>query len=253
MSVGLWIVALLGCSERPSAENVPAEAANEEPAVETTPEAPMEKMQPADGEQSKWSKLPEGHHPALLDPTLATATAPDRYRVRFDTTKGVFEVSVERAWAPLGADRFYNLVSAGFFDGVAFFRVIDKFMAQFGVSGYPAVSAAWKEATIADEPVEQSNTRGRLTFAKSSAPNSRTTQVFINTVDNQRLDEFGFAPIGEVVVGMDVVDALYNGYGEGAPRGLGPSQMTLGEQGNTYLEAEFDKLDTVRSATIVVD
>ncbi len=178
------------------------------------------------------------------------ATAPDSFRVSFETSAGTFLVEVRRAWAPRGADRFYNLVRAGFYDGVRFFRVLEGFVAQFGISGDPEVSAAWEGAAIPDDPVRRENTRGTLSFA-TSGPNSRTTQVFVNLGDNRRLDGMGFAPFGEVVEGMDVVESLHAGYGEGAPRGNGPRQDRIQEEGNDYLEAEFPELDHVERARIV--
>lgn len=193
---------------------------------------------------------PEGAKPALSDPSLATATAPNTYKVAFETTKGTFVVLVHRDWAPNGADRLYNLVEAGFFDGCKFFRAIDGFMVQFGLSPYPAISQKWREATIDDDPVKEHNTRGRVTFA-TAGPNTRTTQLFINYVDNSNLDRMGFAPFGEVVEGMEqVVDALYKGYGEGAPRGRGPDQGMIQDRGNTYLDKDFPQLDGIKSATI---
>ena len=189
----------------------------------------------------------------LLAPTSAamTATAPDSYRVRFETTVGDFVVEVRRELSPNGADRFYNLVRGGYYEGVRFFRVIDGFMAQFGMHGDPQVTAAWRAAPIQDDPVAASNARGTVTFAMTGQPNSRTTQVFINYRDNSNLDAMGFAPFGEVVEGMDVVDQLHSGYGEGAPNGSGPSQAQIQAQGNEYLEAEFPQLDYVERATIV--
>jgi len=179
-----------------------------------------------------------------------TRTAPDTFRVAFQTTAGDFVLEARREWAPRGVDRFYNLIREGFFDGVRFFRVIDGFMAQFGISGDPKVAAAWREARIADDPVEASNTRGRVSFA-TGGPGTRTTQLFINYGDNSRLDEMGFSPIGEVVEGMDVVDALHSGYGEGAPRGRGPDQGRIQQEGNAYLESAFPDLDWIRRAEIV--
>ncbi|MBN1336155.1 MAG: peptidylprolyl isomerase [Deltaproteobacteria bacterium] len=190
-------------------------------------------------------------HPALLDPARAKETAPDSYKVQFETSKGAFVVQVHRDWAPRGADRFYNLVKIGFFDDIRFFRAIKGFMVQFGIHGSPQVNAKWREARIKDDPVKQSNTRGRLTFA-TSGTDSRTTQVFINFSDsNARLDASGFSPIGEVVSGMEVVDALYTGYGEGAPGGAGPAQGRIQREGNAYLDKDFPKLDRVTKATIV--
>jgi peptidyl-prolyl cis-trans isomerase A (cyclophilin A) len=186
----------------------------------------------------------------LLDPATLTATAPDMYQVRFETSKGPFVVEVNRAWAPQGADRFYNLVQNHYYDDVRFFRVVSGFMAQFGLHGDPAINTAWDDASIQDDPVVGSNTRGTMTFAMAG-PNSRTTQVYINLVDNVRLDRMGFAPFGRVIEGMEVVDALHSGYGEGAPRGRGPRQDRIGTEGNAYLAAEFPELDYVVSARIV--
>jgi len=188
--------------------------------------------------------------PALLEPEKATEKAPAKYKVKFVTTQGDIVFEVTRAWAPNGADRFYNLVKIGYFEDVAFFRVINDFMAQFGIHGAPAVNAKWREARIEDDPVKESNKRGYLTFA-TSGPNSRTVQMFINFKDNSRLDGSGFSPIGKVVEGMDVVDKLYKGYGEGAPRGEGPDQGRLQMQGNTYLQEQFPKLDYIKSASVL--
>lgn len=178
------------------------------------------------------------------------ARAPDVFQARFETSEGEFVVEVQRTWAPQGADRFYNLVRSGYFDGVRFFRVISGFMAQFGIHGDPAVSAAWRGRQIADDPVRQSNVRGMVTFA-TAGPNTRTTQLFINFGNNRGLDAQGFAPFGRVIQGMDVVDRLYPGYGEGAPGGSGPRQDRIQVEGNAYLERDFPELDYVRRATIV--
>jgi peptidyl-prolyl cis-trans isomerase A (cyclophilin A) len=186
----------------------------------------------------------------LQEPERWRAQAPPIYRARFLTTKGEFVVEVQRAWAPLGADRFYNLVSAGFYDGVKFFRAVKGFMVQFGIHGQPAVSKRWSDAVIPDDPVMEANLRGFVTFA-TSGRDSRTTQVFINLVDNKRLDASGFSPFGKVVSGMEVVDSLHMGYGEGPPNGPGPDQEWIETQGNAYLEREFPALDAVKSATIV--
>ncbi|MCA9705531.1 MAG: peptidylprolyl isomerase [Myxococcales bacterium] len=194
---------------------------------------------------------PAGPQPGLLDPTQANEQAPDLYKVELDTTKGKVVIEVHRDWAPKGADRFYNLVKVGFFDQVAFFRAIDGFMVQFGMSGNPAAQQAWNEHPLEDDPVKESNTPGMVTFAKKGIPNSRTTQVFINYGNNANLDPMGFAPFGKVVEGMDVVQSFYTGYGEGAPRGKGPNQMLMEKQGNPYLEKQFPKLDWLRKATIV--
>jgi peptidyl-prolyl cis-trans isomerase A (cyclophilin A) len=185
----------------------------------------------------------------LGNPAALNAQAPAVYKVNFDTSKGVFVVEVHRDWAPIGADRFYNLIKNGFYDNARFFRVISGFMVQFGINGDPKVSAIWREANIKDDPVKVSNERGTITFA-TAGPNTRTTQVFINFADNRALDRMGFAPFGRVVSGMNVVDALYSGYGEGAPQGLGPAQERVQTQGNAYLMRDFSKLDYIKKATI---
>ena len=185
----------------------------------------------------------------LKNPAALTEQAPATYNVNFDTTKGLIVITVHRDWAPNGADRFFNLVKNGFYDDVRFFRVIDGFMAQFGIHGNPAISSAWRGANIKDDPVKQSNKRGFVTFA-TAGPNTRTTQLFINFGDNTGLDKQGFAPIGEVTKGMDIVDKLYNGYGEGAPRGKGPDQGRTQGEGNAYLSKDFPKLDYIKTATI---
>jgi peptidyl-prolyl cis-trans isomerase A (cyclophilin A) len=189
-------------------------------------------------------------HPGLLDPSQASERAPEVFRTRFDTTKGAFVIEVNRSWAPRGADRFYNLVRVGFFEDIAFFRVLDGFVAQFGISGDPKVSEKWRDANILDEPVKASNLAGYITFAKGG-PNTRTTQLFINLADNVNLDRMGFPPFGKVVEGMSVVSSLYSGYGEGAPRGRGPDQSLIQERGNTYLKKQFPKFDYIKTASIV--
>ncbi|MFO0744687.1 MAG: peptidylprolyl isomerase [Myxococcota bacterium] len=186
-----------------------------------------------------------------MDPSKAKETAPATFKVKFHTTKGDFTIETTRAWSPNGADRFYNMVKAGFYKDIAFFRVIDGFMVQFGISGDPKISAAWREASIQDDPsAGQSNTRGMVTFAKTGRPNSRTTQIFINFGDNANLDGMGFTPFGKVVEGMEIVDKLYKGYGEGAPRGNGPDQQKVQFEGNTYLKAQFPEMDYVTSAEL---
>ena len=186
---------------------------------------------------------------SLGDPASLNARAPDSYKAKFVTSKGTFVIQVNRDWAPHGADRFYNLVKAGFYNDARFFRVIDGFMVQFGISGNPDVSAAWSNANIPDDPVRESNARGTVTFA-TAGPNTRTTQVFINFNNNAGLNSQGFAPFGKVISGMDVVDSLYKGYGEGAPRGNGPNQALIKAQGNAYLVTQFPKLDYIQKATI---
>ncbi len=191
-------------------------------------------------------------HPALLDPsTLEAQQAPESFRVQFETTEGNFVVECHREWAPIGVDRFYNLVRIGFYEDVAFFRVIENFMAQFGLHGDPRVNEAWRDETIQDDPVEKSNKEGYVTFAMGKEPNSRSTQIFINYTDNSKLDEMGFAPIGQVVEGMDVVRSIHAGYGDGPPRGNGPDQQAIVKKGNAYLDEEFPRLDDIEQATIV--
>jgi peptidyl-prolyl cis-trans isomerase A (cyclophilin A) len=190
-------------------------------------------------------------NPALLDPTLAKEKAPDLFRVQMDTTAGSFVIEVHREWSPRGADRFYNLVKIGYFESVAFYRVITGFMAQVGMHGDPAVSRVWLNSRIQDDPVKQSNTVGMVTFAMGGQPNTRSAQIFINYGDNSYLDEMGFAPIGKVVEGYESVQKLYSGYGEGEPNGNGPAQAKLYRRGNPYLKAEFPKLDYIQKATIL--
>lgn len=186
----------------------------------------------------------------LLQPRSFQETAPETFRVRFETSKGDIVIEVNRAWAPLGADRFYNLVKAGYFDGIRFHRVMDGFMAEFGIHGDPWVNAAWRQAIMVDDPVVESNTRGRVTFSKST-PHSRTVQVFINTDDNPNLDAQGFSPFGEVVDGMDVVDALHR-VGDGPPRGDGVYQAMAIARGDEYFDEEFPDLDRIERAVLEV-
>ena len=190
--------------------------------------------------------------PALLNPASLKATAPETYQVRFTTTKGDFVIKVTRAWAPLGADRFYILCKHHFYDGASFFRVLEGFVAQFGINAHPEVSKVWQTATIKDDPVKHSNVRGFLTFATGGA-DTRTTQVFINLADrNKQLDSMGFSPFGEVVEGMNVVDMLYNKYPDGPPRGNGPNQDQIELRGNAYLEKEFLNLDSIKTTTLIL-
>jgi len=183
---------------------------------------------------------------ALLHPETLKAQAPAEYDAKFTTTKGDFVVHVTRAWAPIGADRFYNLVKHHFFDGAALFRVVSGFVVQFGLGPDPAVNKAWESAKIKDDPVKSSNKPGTITFATAGA-NTRTTQVFINFGDNSRLDGMGFAPFGEVTSGMDVVKQFYSGYAD-APTS---HQGEITEQGKAYLEKNFPNLDVIKTAVIV--
>lgn len=187
---------------------------------------------------------------SLLNPSSLKLQAPPVFDAKFVTTKGDFIVEVTRAWSPRGVDRFYNLVKYHFFDGTAFFRVMQGFVAQFGISPRPEVSRAWENAKIADDPVTQSNTRGTLTFA-TAGPNTRTTQVFFNLGDNTDLDGIGFSPIGKIVSGLEVLDKLYSDYGDAPPDGHGPDQNRLQREGKVYLDKAFPLLDTIKTAEIV--
>jgi peptidyl-prolyl cis-trans isomerase A (cyclophilin A) len=182
--------------------------------------------------------------PDLINPATLNAKAPDTFDAKFTTTKGDFVIHVTRSWAPVGADRFYNLVRGGFFTDAGFFRVVPGFMVQFGISARPEVARVWEAAKLKDDPVTQSNKRGAITFA-TAGPNTRTTQLFINFGNNTFLDGQGFAPFGEVKEGMDVVDKIYSGYGEQ------PNQGRIQAEGKAYLDRSFPNLDRIRSATIV--
>ena len=181
---------------------------------------------------------------ALTDVAAFNETSPDVYRVLFVTSVGSFAVRVTRAWSPYAADRFYNLVKNGFYDDCRFFRVVPKFMAQFGIHGDPAVSAAWRDATLPAERARVSNTRGRVTFAQGVMASSRTTQVFINYGDNSKLDLDNFAPFGEVVTSMLIVERIYSEYGEGADQGA------IQAGGSAFLKQYLPRLDYIRSATV---
>ena len=181
----------------------------------------------------------------LTNPSQLTETAPDTFRARFDTSKGAFVIEVHREWAPIGADRFFNLVKNGFYDGTRFFRVRPGFMAQFGINGNPRIQNEWQRAFLRDDPVTQKNVRGFVSFTTEGRPQSRFTQVFINYTDNSRLDADGFAPFGQVISGMEVVDKLFS---PGDPQ---PDQRRILREGNDYLQKEFPQLDFVKKATIV--
>ncbi|MFW6200784.1 MAG: peptidylprolyl isomerase [Gemmatimonadota bacterium] len=186
----------------------------------------------------------------LVQPGRANETAPATYRAHFETTGGEFTIQVQRDWAPRAADRFYNLLRVGYYDSVYVHRVVPGRVAQFGIHPDPRINYVWQEAAIQDEPVEESNERGTVSFAKSG-PNSRTSQVFVNLRDNPGLDDQDFAPFGEVVEGMEVVDSLYSGYGDGPPRGEGPYPAQAAAEGNEYFEREFPELDQILEARIV--
>ena len=201
------------------------------------------------GEQSAGGQVAQAQVAQTMNPLTnpnapeMSQTAPDIYRVKFETSVGDVLLEVTRSWSPRGADRFYNLVKHGWFDEARFFRVVPKFMVQFGIHADPQISKWWRNARIADDPVTQSNKRGTITFA-TSGEDSRTTQVFINFADNAFLDKKGFSPFGKVVTGMDVVDKINASYGEK------PNQGLIQQQGNQYLQAQFPKLDYIKKATI---
>lgn len=185
----------------------------------------------------------------LLRPQGFTETAPSEYRVTLETSEGDVVIEVHRAWAPIGADRFYNLATGGFYDDTRVYRVVDGFMAQLGLNGDPYVNQAWKSEFLVDDPVVASNTRGRVAFAKGGV-HSRTTEIFISVKDNSTLDDQGFAPFGEVIEGMDAVDAFYAGYGDGPPRGEGPYQAMVAARGNAYLDEEFPELSRILGVSV---
>jgi homoserine O-acetyltransferase len=195
--------------------------------------------------------LAAAEHPALRDPQHAfwREPAPATYRVKLETSAGNIVLEVHRDWAPIGADRLYNLVRAGFYDDSRFFRVTTRF-AQFGIAGTPQVAAIWRDRAIKDDPVKASNTRGSFAFAMTG-PDTRTTQIYICKTDMSAQDKDGFAPLGTVVDGMDVVDRLYEGYGETAGGGMrGGRQGRIFAEGNTHLDRDFPKLDKLLRATI---
>jgi peptidyl-prolyl cis-trans isomerase A (cyclophilin A) len=189
--------------------------------------------------------------PTAPDRSGRDPKAPDTYQVKLDTTEGEVVIEVERALSPHGADRFYRLVKEGFYDGAKFFRVLPGFMAQVGMAADPKVNAKWQDARIPDDPVRESNTRGTISFAKPGAPNSRSAQIFINYGDNSSsLDPQGFSPFGKVTKGMENVEKLYSGYGEGFPNGNGPNQQAIAAEGNAYLERDFPELDAIKTARV---
>ena len=203
--------------------------------------APTEKAAPTTKKEAP------SPHPAMTDPSKATEKAPAEFTAVFSTTKGEFEITVHREWSPLGADRFYNLVKIGYFQDVAFFRAVDNFMVQFGIHGDPAVNKVWKSANIKDDgKAVVSNEPGRVTFAKTGLPDSRSVQFFINFKNNAFLDNQGFTPFAEVTKGMDIVNSLYKGYGERPSSAQGAIQA----QGNAFLKDKFPKLDYIKSAKL---
>jgi peptidyl-prolyl cis-trans isomerase A (cyclophilin A) len=176
--------------------------------------------------------------------------APDVFKVNLDTSKGPVVLEVHRDWAPIGVDHFYTLLKLGFYDGARFFRYVRGFIVQFGISGDPQANRTWANASIKDDPVTHHNVRGTVVYA-TAGPDTRSTQLFINLADNtSSLDRQGFAPFGEVVTGMDVIDNLYSGYGEMPPQGEGPNPSQIEAQGNDYLLTHFPRLDYIKKATV---
>ncbi len=182
----------------------------------------------------------------LTEPAKLKAKAPDAFKAKFETTQGTFVIEVHRDWAPNGADRFYNLVKNGYYDGEKFYRVVPGFVVQWGIHGDPSIATKWMHAIIPDDPVKETNKRGFVTYTQSGQPNTRSVQLFINLGDNSRLDSMGFAPIGKVIEGMDVVDKLYGGYADG----LTKLQGRIADEGNAFLEKNYPQLDAIKKAVI---
>lgn len=233
----LSLLFVAGCKSAPAAD-APTPSPNQAPLAAAEPAVAPAAAAPATSTQSAGDLLAPG----------ADLTAPAQFTVHLETTKGEIAIDVTRAWAPRGADRFYTLVKLGYYDDTAFFRVVAGFMAQLGIHGDPRVNDVWRNRHIDDDPPQQSNTRGMVSFA-TSGPDSRVNQFFINLVDNSRLDGMGFAPFGRVR-DMAPADALYSGYGEGAPGGMGPQQARIQHEGNAYLKAEFPQLDYIVRARV---
>jgi peptidyl-prolyl cis-trans isomerase A (cyclophilin A) len=258
-----WIVLALaaglviaGCKPKEqTAEAPPAAPPATAPSTPPTaaPTTPAETPAATPSQPTATASAPEevpkkGYDRALLRPAQLKDQAPETYKVKLVTTRGDFVVNVTRSWAPIGADRFYNLVKHRFYDNASFFRVVPSFVVQFGISAYPPVSAAWQDANIMDEPVTQTNKRGYLTYAKTSMPNTRSTQIFINLKDNAGLDRQGFSPFGYIdAQGMKVVDMMYDQYGDSA----GPDQDQISKLGKPYLDKGWPKLDAIKTATLV--
>jgi peptidyl-prolyl cis-trans isomerase A (cyclophilin A) len=239
--------ALLAAAAATTSAQTPAKPATAAPAqakpAPAKPSATPTTQKPTTAKPATATAKPAPPNPALRTPAKLKDVAPATFRANFETSIGAFVVEVTRAWAPKGADRFYNLVKYGYFDGNRFFRVIPNFMVQFGINGDPKLNAAWSEANIGDDPVTQSNKRGYITFA-TRGPNTRTTQLFINFRDNTGLDPQGFAPFGQVVSGMEIVDKINAEHRETPDQGL------IQSQGNAYLMKQFPRLDFIKKASI---
>jgi peptidyl-prolyl cis-trans isomerase A (cyclophilin A) len=244
----LFAAFIAGCSRKPSEQ--PATSGTEKTAPPKEVEAPPEKQPEeiaAAPDPAPAVTPAEAARQKLLNPAQLNEKAPETFRAKFTTSKGDFVIEVTRAWAPNGADRFYNLVRNGYYNDCRFFRVISDFMVQFGINGDPSLNQVWYQAQFRDDPVKESNKRGYVTFAMTGQPNSRTTQIFINYKDNPFLDAQNFSPFGRVVEGMDIVDSFYNEY-QGVPS---DNQPQIQARGNAYLNKEFPKLDYVKSASIM--
>ena len=247
---GIGLV-FFGCKKEQTAEAPPPEQPKAEAPAQPKRETPAS-PQPEATASAPAAVTKQGYDRALLRPALLKEKAPDKFQVKFVTTRGDFTVTVHREWAPIGADRFYNLVKHHFYDNSSFFRVVPGFIVQVGISAYPPVSAAWADANIKDDPVVQSNKRGYLTYAKTERPDTRSTQLFISLKDNSFLDRTGFAPFGVVDgTGINVVEMMYEGYGDGPPSGAGPDQDQITKQGRAYLDKGWPKLDSIKTATLV--
>jgi len=225
------LISMLACGIALAQTPAPAPKKSAAPAAKKAAPAVAKKAAPAAA-------------PDLLKPGTLKARAPEVYKVKFTTTKGDVIIQVNRVWAPIGSDRFYNLVRGGFYKDAAFFRIVPRFVAQFGIPARPDVAAVWDRAYLVDDRVTQSNKRGTLTFA-TAGPNTRTTQIFINYSDNTSLDSQGFAPFGTVIEGMDLVDKFFAGYGES------PDQSRITAQGKAYLDKSFPNLDRIISAVVM--
>ena len=256
VALALSLAALVACEDKPADTPTPTPATNTVPTpppAATNNEPATNNEEPAT--QGAAAPAVTNGDGALLVPASLAEQAPDEFAVKFETTEGDFTVDLTRDWAPNGVDRFYNLVKAGYYQDIAAFRVIDGFMAQFGIHGNPALNKVWRDAKIPDDPAKPgiSNKEGYLTYAMGG-PNTRTVQLFISYRDNSMLDSQGFTPIGKVAGdGMTVVNKWHKGYGEGAPRGKGPDQMMVQQQGKEYLERDFPNLSYIKSITLSVD
>lgn len=209
--------------------------------------APAASVSAAPSVSSAPPAAPVGPHPGLLDPSQAALTAPATFQVRLDTTKGPITLACERSWSPAGADRFFSLVTIGFFRDIALYRMIPGFVVQWGIHGDPKVSAAWRDENLPAEPVVKSNTKGTMSFAMAAQPTTRSTQLFINLVDNARLDAMGFAPLCEVTEGLDVAEKFFDGHGSKPSM----DQAAIQTGGNAHLRAQFPGLDYITSAAII--